>query len=393
MGSDSIRSSRTVLLTLFAASLCCPADASAKRVRSAASIRVWVEPLAGDVVFPTPVDSNSPLYWNDLQEMVLFTSFRHPFVSVGRGLTSLTPVGEVGFEADTPGGKWLESVIRAADGTLYGYYHSEPPGLCLESDLTEPQIGAAVSLDDGHTWRDLGVVLTATPGYLRCDTPNSYFAGGVGDFSVALDQDERYAYFLFTTYSGDAGEQGVSAARMLWSERDRPVGKLFKYFDGLWLEPGLEGRATAIFPAMPRWDEPETDAFWGPSVHWNSELRAYVMLLNRDLGTTFTNEGTYVAFASELEDPWLWSTPQKIIEGGGWYPQVVGLEGELGTDKRAGREAWLCIHGACSYRIIFESATAAGRRLAAGVVVASPAGGVPVAAKREAGPRRRRAKS
>jgi len=385
-----MRVPRAALLGLVAASLCFHADAASKRVRSPASARVLLVPLPDAVALPALVDSNSPVYWNDLREMVVFTSAGHPSFSVGPDLTRLTTVGPVGFEAASAGGKWLESVVRAGDGTLYGYYHLEPPGLCLESGLTEPQIGAAVSTDDGQMWRDLGIILTVPPGLLRCDTPNSYFAGGVGDFSMILDQDERYAYFFFTTYSGDLGQQGVCAARMLWADRDRPVGKVFKYFDGLWLEPGLEGLTTAIFPAMPRWDEIETDAFWGPSLHWNSELRMYVMLLSRDLGTSFANEGTYVAFASALDDPWLWSSPQKIIDGGGWYPQVIGLEEELGTDTRAGGEAWLCVHGLCSYRIRFEGAGAASRGGRAGAVVSSGAQSVPVAAKREVVRRRRR---
>lgn len=367
------------------------AAAAAGRARAVAPVQVLLMPLERQVEFPSAVDSNSPLFWNDLNEMVLFTSFGHPFFSVGPELARMAPVAEVGWATETPGAKWLESVIRAGDGTLYGYYHLEPPDLCLESgqvDLTEPQIGAAVSLDDGQTWRDLGIVLTARPGYLRCDTANSYFAGGVGDFSVVLDQEQRYAYFFFTTYAGESGEQGVCVARLLWAERDRPVPKVVKFFDGLWLEPGLGGRATAIFPAMPRWDELDTDAFWGPSVHWNTQLQAHVMLLNHDLGTTFSNEGIYVAFSFDLDDPSLWTNPEMIIEGGDWYPQVVGLEQEKGTDARAGREAWLCVRGRCSFRVVFQAADAGEQTARAGAVVSAPRKTAPVAARH--GPTRSR---
>jgi hypothetical protein len=367
----SLRIARAFLPALAGLSLCASGvAASGRQGRGPSPVRVSLVPLGREISFPGSVDSNSPLFWNDLGEMVLFTSFGQPLLSVGPDLQQLTPVGSVAFDQDEAAGRrWLESVIRTGDGTLYGYYHSEPHGLCGdESGLTEPQIGAAVSLDDGLSWRDLGIVLRAPGGTLRCETPNSYFAGGVGDFSVVLDPDERYAYFFISSYSGAPTEQGVSVARLSWAERDRPAGKLEKFFEGLWLEPGLGGRTTAIFPAARLWDELDADAYWGPSVHWNTELRQYVMLLNHNIGTSFTNEGIYVSFAADLADPASWSAPEKIVEGGGWYPQVIGLESERGTDKQAGREAWFCVHGVCAHRIVFEDAAPASRASAAGTL-------------------------
>jgi hypothetical protein len=387
-----LRFARAIIPALAGIALCsAEAAASVKRGRSPSSVRVSLVPLAREVVFPASVDSNSPLFWNEFGEMVLFTSFGQPFFNVGPDLQSLTPVGAVAFDEEGPGRRWLESVIRGGDGTLYGYYHAEPAGLCgVESGLTEPLIGAAVSLDDGQSWRDLGIVLRAPAGSLRCETPNSYFAGGVGDFSVLLDPDERYAYFFFSSYSGAPEEQGVSLARMQWADRDRPVGKLEKFFEGLWLEPGLGGRSTAIFPAARLWDELDADAFWGPSVHWNTELRQYVMLLNHNIGTSFTNEGIYVAFAADIGDPASWSAPEKILEGGGWYPQVIGLEAEFGTDKQAGREAWFCVHGVCAHHIVFEMAAATSRSAAAGTLSRVADKSVPSTAKRAPSSARRR---
>jgi hypothetical protein len=354
------RFARAVLPVLAGIALCSSeAAASVKLVRSSSSVRVSLVPLAREIVFPASVDSNSPLFWNDFGEMVLFTSFGQPFFNVGPDLQSLTPVGAVAFDEEGPGRRWLESVIRSGDGTLYGYYHAEPAGLCgLESGLTEPLIGAAVSLDDGQSWRDLGIVLRAPAGSLRCETPNSYFAGGVGDFSVLLDPDERYAYFFFSSYSGAPEEQGVSVARMPWADRDRPVGKLEKFFEGL--------------------------------LQWNTELRQYVMLLNHNIGTSFTNEGIYVAFAADLGDPASWSAPEKIMEDGGWYPQVIGLEAEFGTDKQAGREAWFCVHGVCAHRIVFEIGAATSRSAAAGTLSRGADKSVPAAIKRAPSSARRR---
>src|SRR5205823_13170351 len=54
------------------------------------------------------------------------------------------------------------------------------------------------------------------------------------------------------------------------------------------------------------------NAFWGPSVHWNVYLEQYVMLLNRAKDESYTQEGIYVSFAPRLDDPRLWSPPEKI---------------------------------------------------------------------------------
>ena len=56
-------------------------------------------------------------------------------------------------------------------------------------------------------------------------------------------------------------------------------------------------------------DDTKTDAFWGPSVHWNVFLGQYVMLLQRARNTDYDNEGIYVSFSPRLDDPAVWSAP------------------------------------------------------------------------------------
>ena len=77
------------------------------------------------------------------------------------------------------------------------------------------------------------------------------------------------------------------------------------------------------------------------------------MLLNRTRDERFSNEGLYVSFASRLDDPAAWSAPRKIFNGGGWYPQVAGLEAG-GTDKLAGRRARFFVTGRSEWFIEFE---------------------------------------
>ena len=77
-----------------------------------------------------------------------------------------------------------------------------------------------------------------------------------------------------------------------------------------WEYPGRNAaRAATTSP----WHDgrPAADAFWGPSLHWNTSLQRYVMLLNRTRDEAFTNEGIYVSFAPGLDDPRAWSATTK----------------------------------------------------------------------------------
>src|SRR4029078_1644474 len=136
-----------------------------------------------------------------------------------------------------------------------------------------------------------------------------------GDFSVILDHDRRYFYFMTSTYGGDASEQGVALMRMAIDDLPGPVGKVWKYYKGAWDEPGLGGRVTPVFPATVGWQESNTDSFWGPSVHWNKYLEKYVVLMNRSCCSPgWPQEGIYLSVASDIADPASWTTPVKILE-------------------------------------------------------------------------------
>ena len=106
---------------------------------------------------------------------------------------------------------------------------------------------------------------------------------------------------------------------------------------------------TPIFPVTTDWNRPDADAFWEPSIHWNTHLRQYVILLNRAKDGKFTTEGLYVTFNGDLNNASGWSPPRKIPvpeDKLAWYPQVVGLDkSRRETDKLAGRVARFFIRG------------------------------------------------
>jgi len=307
-------------------------------------------------------DSNSPAHW-DGDRFYLINSSGHPFWSDGVDLFNLSPTSPSEFSDVGDGGRWIEATHKAADGTLYGWYHNEPRDVCSEDRSREPRIGAAKSVNNGLDWQDLGIVLTAPPGTLNCDTQNFYFGGGVGDFSVMLDPQGEYFYIFYDAYAGEASQQGVAVARLPYADRDDPVGHVVKWHEGAWKQPGLGGLNTPIFPVQVDWHERFANALWGPSIHWNTHVNAYVILLNHAVGNDWYQEGIYVTFSPSLADPTQWTQPTRLMDRqtlgdydllfwSGYYPQVIGTaRGE--SDKLAGRTARLFVSGKSAFEITF----------------------------------------
>ena len=320
-------------------------------LRPVGAQKVTLDP-APQLVLPAEVDSNSPAFWNG-QELVLYNSTGlYKVRSSGPDQSHLANPQVVTLGA-THLPYWIEATWMDADGTLLAWYHHEPGGLCGKTRITAPEIGALVSYDKGQSFYDLGIVLkSAYP--VDCSSPNGYFGGGNGDFTVVLSRDRAYFYFLFSNYGGSQQEQGVAVARMPFSRRMSPVGAVEKYYESGWREPGIDGLVTPIFAAAASWQIPETDAFWGPSVHFNSYLNKFVMLLNRSCCSPgWPQEGIYVSFNDFLSDPSAWTAPVKILDGVPWYPQVIGRRPN-GTDKLSGKTARLYVFGVSNWEIVFD---------------------------------------
>ena len=314
---------------------------------------------ASPLYLPSQVDSNSPAYWTDGRLNVL-SSTGSVFRASGPSQLDLDEVDYV--PVDSPRRQiWIEGVWRdPKDGTLFAWYHYEPGGVCgANSELSAPKIGALISTDDGDSFTDLGIVLDAGEAP-NCSAGNGFFAGGHGDFSVILDPQGEYFYFLFTNYSGPAAAQGVALARMAFADRFEPVGRVWKLHAGEWNEPGLGGAVTPVLPARTAWDSDKADSFWGPSVHYNTAIGRHVVLLNRACcAARWPQEGIYLAYIRDLADPASWTKPEKIIDPDdidqdpAYYPQVLGLQpGE--TDTLASRVARLYIQGVSKWELVFQ---------------------------------------
>ena len=325
---------------------------------------------AEPLVFPGLVDSNTPVVWDRVDgrsELIVLTSFGgRPSRSTGDYLTLLSDAVPVSIEPWPTGGNWMEAVVTDHD-TWYGFYHNEnQAAVCGDRNINYPRIGAARSDDFGTTWIDLGIILEMPPTEFACATSNRYFVGGMGDMSAILDRSHRDLYVYFSQYGRDAAQQGVGVARMAWADRDAPVGKFSVWSAGVWLpatrvddeeagERWVYPPATPLVAPRKPWHDRNrsVDAFWGPSIHWNAYLQQYVMLLNRASDETWSQEGIYISFNPRLGEPGAWSPPQKIVNQGRWYPQVVGIELGRGTDAWAGRVARFFMSGRSDHTIEF----------------------------------------
>ena len=61
-----------------------------------------------------------------------------------------------------------------------------------------------------------------------------------------------------------------------------------------------------------------------------------------------------MSFSTTLQDPNAWSVPERLLAGGHWYPEVMGLARGTGSDKEAGERARFFTSGASDYVITFS---------------------------------------
>jgi hypothetical protein len=257
-------------------------------------------------------------------------------------------------DPDPQVGKWIEAVWRDPFGALRGWYHAEEPAPSAKC-LFVPHIGEVVSHDDGLSWQCRGELLRVPVEQIDCSWRNGFFAGGYGDFCVVPDRSCDHLYLLFTSYLADEKFQGIVMARL---PAKRPpaaaLGLELWCADG-W-RPAADGRfAKPLWRPARGWRHADPDGFWGPAVHYNQGLDAYVMLLNRTAGGAgdLVQEGIYVCVNTSLADPDGWSEPLQLVQGGAWYPQAVGLEQGQG-DAVAGSVARFFMGGFSAWEIEFS---------------------------------------
>ena len=304
-------------------------------------------------------DANSPLLrrrGHTLAFVSHYLPLGHTYRRVGE--QSLWPGGALDpvklIDDPTPAvGKWIQSVWRAPDDKLFGWYHAEEVVPCAKP-LFLPHIGALRSEDEGRSWRLIGEVLRVPYAEADCSYQNGFLTGGYGDFCVVPDRSAKWFYVHYSAYVPDEQLQGVSVLRYPVSTRDRPVA-LELWRDGYWQSKVGRQDGTPIFGVGRGWRHRDPSAYWGPAIHFNRDLGCFVMLLNwtEDGASDIVQRGVFVSFNEDLANPSGWSAPRRIVEGGSWYPQAIGFGPDDG-DASAGAEARFFMSGYSAWTIRFH---------------------------------------
>jgi hypothetical protein len=292
--------------------------------------------LQGDTAWRT--DGNSPVRITNDGATVFFSVYEPIGHNVlRRGSQDLCFTGKaipvhLLSDPDARVGKWIEALWQQPEGPLHGWLHVEEPAPC-SAPLVVPHIARAVSDDGGFMWEYRGEVLRAPRHQIDCSWQNGFFAGGYGDLCVVPDRSARLLYMFFSSYHTDESAQGIAVARMP-AAGGPGAGDVAWWSHGGWRPIG-EGSPKPPWPMSRGWRHPDPDGFWGPAVHYNRALDAYVMLLNRTAGGAgdFVQEGIYASVNRTLDNPEGWSPPLQIVRGGTWYPQAIGLEEGCGNTE------------------------------------------------------------
>jgi len=250
-------------------------------------------------------------------------------------------------------GKWIQSVWRCPDGRLFGWYHAEEVVPCTKP-LFLPHIGALRSDDEGRSWHLIGDLLRVPYAEADCGYRNGFLTGGYGDFCALADRPADWFYLHYSAYVPDESVQGVSVLRYPVASRDPPAS-LQLWRDGRWQPKAGRQDGSPVFGVERGWRHRNPAAWWGPAVHYNRDLDQFVMLLNwtENGAGDIVQRGVFVSFNDDLADPAGWSRPRRIVEGGSWYPQAIGLGPDDG-DTSAGTEARFFMSGYSAWTIRFH---------------------------------------
>jgi hypothetical protein len=212
-------------------------------------------------------------------------------------------------------------------GNLLIVYHAERPAAPFWSWL-----GLASSTDEGATWQDLGLIISAHHPY------NSQGAFNVGNGNLVVTPDkitgQKYFYIYFSegcevnnVFCDDFTYLSVARApyeelltAVLMADSTAAKGLFHKYYNGKWNPPGLGGKASELFPAVTG----QTDG--DPQVAWSAYRNRFVAIMDN---------GQYIAYGESVDGlNWppmqvlLGKNPQTAVYG---YANAVGLGDDPGV--------------------------------------------------------------
>jgi hypothetical protein len=305
-------------------------------------------------------------------------------------------IGEPGLH----GAVWFETVYQdardASGKTLYAVYHNEnypstlpfdaatgqgyidhkwPQGLKgPTSPAAVPRIGIMKSVDGGHSWENKGLFIEDLQArmILKPHNTSETFAGGVGDPCAVASGNYLYLFYGEYGYPGNYDStnydpvkewsgQCISVARIAIKDLDDPQGKAQRWdgqgFNAPWNGVGKPIASLQIPMAEGGGPQsaPKTGFHWGPSVHWNTYLNCWVMLMGKVTGTSWKGSSLHISFnmnkdlgAGDASQQW--TKPQLLLDRGPghivWYPSLQPTDSKEDIENKhtclkLGREARL----------------------------------------------------
>jgi len=281
------------------------------------------------------------------------------------------PPGQEGLH----GAVWFETVWQdpsdISGKTLFAVYHNEnypstlpfdsltgrgyknnnwPQGLQgPESPAAVCRIGIMKSTDGGRSWENKGIFIEDLDPRLILKPHNTSetFAGGVGDPSAVANGDYLYLFYGEYGYPGVYNEENydrktewsgqcISVARIALKDLNDPEGKAFRW-DGQGFSIPYDGIGQPVASLRIPMEEgggaassPGGGFHWGPSVHWNTYLNCWVMLMGKVVGPSWKGSQVFISFNKnanfiEPSESQEWTKPQLLFEKPGynlWYPSL-----------------------------------------------------------------------
>ncbi len=296
---------------------------------------------ASRIDLPGEIDSSNPAVWSlvdGVQRLFVLSSWGGvPVRSAGASIDSL--------QRGEPGRVYVASGPRRVDG-------GDRPGRrrhlvwLLPSRAPGGSVRPARSAAAAHR-RDAIRRSTARRGKISASCSTRRRAArratrGIASCLAASATSPRRSmpsgqdlYLYFSQYSRDGATQGVAVARLAWADRDQPAGKAAIWNDGAWLpasESPASGRRVGVSGGHAAGAR---RAAVSRSIRRPRRLLGRVDSLEhlsravRDAAQS--RQGRSVRPGRDLRrrsrqrcGSARWSAPAKIMNGGSWYPQVIG---------------------------------------------------------------------
>lgn len=153
-----------------------------------------------------------------------------------------------------------------------------------QSEAKERRLGLAKSFNKGRSWSYFGDIITQNK---QDPPPPNKTYNGAGDISFFI-ADDGYAYIYYKTGFYDNTTlvrdiQNVSVARSPLTEKFAP-GSWTKFYNGIFQEPGINGREDYIFP--------ETDLV---CITYNTHIQRFVLF-----GGSSVAHDAYISFCDDM---------------------------------------------------------------------------------------------